>query len=123
MGLGDTNYDQFCHMGKIIDKRLKELGGNRFHPLCCADEATGLEETVERWKEEIMDLLCQLDELIAVAAAKTALAPEVVPDAQAETLVSVIPPVEILSAEVTKIAISLAAPLTDMTQNPVAEVI
>ena len=70
MGLGDTNYDQFCHMGKIIDKRLKELGGNRFHPLCCADEATGLEETVERWKEEIMDLLCQLDELIAVAAAK-----------------------------------------------------
>lgn len=70
MGLGDTNYDQFCHMGKIIDKRLMELGGNRFHPLCCADEATGLEETVERWKEEIMDLLCQLDELIAVAAAK-----------------------------------------------------
>ena len=123
MGLGDTNYDQFCHMGKIIDKRLKELGGNRFHPLCCADEATGLEETVERWKEEIMDLLCQLDELIAVAAAKTTLAPEVVLGAQTETLVSVIPSVEELSAEVMKVAVSSAAPLTDIIQNPMAEVI
>ena len=78
MGLGDTNYDQFCHMGKMIDKRLKELGGNRFHPLCCADEATGLEETVEGWKDEIMDLLCQLDELIAASAAKTAKASDMV---------------------------------------------
>lgn len=68
LGLGDTNYDQFCHMGKMIDKRLKELGGNRFHPLCCADEATGLEDTVEGWKAEIMTLLGKLDQLIAASA-------------------------------------------------------
>ena len=68
LGLGDTNYDQFCHMGKMIDKRLKELGGNRLHPLCCADEATGLEETVEGWKAEIMTILGKLDQLIASQA-------------------------------------------------------
>ena len=68
LGLGDTNYDQFCHMGKMIDKRLKELGGNRLHPLCCVDEATGLEDTVEGWKAEIMTLLGKLDQLIAASA-------------------------------------------------------
>jgi methionine synthase reductase len=67
LGLGDTNYDQFCHMGKMIDKRLKELGGNRLHPLCCADEATGLEDTVEGWKTEIMTLLGKLDQLLAAS--------------------------------------------------------
>ncbi len=50
LGLGDTNYDKFCHMGKVIDKRFEELGGKRMLELHCADEATGLEETVEAWK-------------------------------------------------------------------------
>ena len=58
-------------MGVMIDKRLKELGGNRLHPLCCADEATGLEETVEGWKAEIMTILGKLDQLIASQAPQT----------------------------------------------------
>jgi sulfite reductase alpha subunit-like flavoprotein len=37
-------------MGKVIDKRFEELGGKRMLELHCADEATGLEETVEAWK-------------------------------------------------------------------------
>ena len=53
LGLGDTNYDKFCYMGKTIDKRLEELGGVRCLALACADEATGLEETVEAWKTAI----------------------------------------------------------------------
>ena len=67
-------------MGKMIDKRMKELGGNRLLPLCCADEAVGLEETVEGWKTEIMTLLNKLDQLIAASAAvadKSTAVPEV----------------------------------------------
>ena len=57
LGLGDTNYDKFCYMGKSIDRRLEELGGKRSLPLCCADEATGLEQFVEPWKVDIMAAL------------------------------------------------------------------
>jgi sulfite reductase alpha subunit-like flavoprotein len=55
-------------MGKVIDKRMSELGGKRSLPLCCADEATGLEETVEAWKAEIMTLLTKLDQLVVESA-------------------------------------------------------
>ena len=54
LGLGDTNYDQFCNTGKNIDKRMMELGGNRIKPLACADEATGLEDVVEPWTCSIL---------------------------------------------------------------------
>ena len=49
LGMGDTNYDKFCYMGKSIDKRMGELGGIRFLDLYCADEGTNMEETVEEW--------------------------------------------------------------------------
>lgn len=55
LGLGDTNYDKFCHMGKAIDKRFDELGGQRFLKLYCADEGTGnMEETIELWKNDCL---------------------------------------------------------------------
>ena len=57
LGLGDTNYDKFCFMGKAIDKRLSELGGKRMIDVYCADEATDLEEVVEAWKIAAMDLV------------------------------------------------------------------
>ena len=57
LGLGDTNYDKFCFMGKAIDKRLSELGGKRLIEVYCADEATNLEEVVEAWKIAVMDLV------------------------------------------------------------------
>ncbi|ETV96683.1 hypothetical protein, variant 1 [Aphanomyces invadans] len=47
LALGDTNYDKFCYMGKSIHRRMKELGGVCMHDLGCADEAMGLEDTVE----------------------------------------------------------------------------
>eukprot|EP00981_Chlorochromonas_danica_P012496 scaffold5082_cov195-Ochromonas_danica.AAC.7 len=57
LALGDTNYSKFCFMGKAIDKRIAELGGIRAAPLECVDEATGLEEGVEKWKASTLALL------------------------------------------------------------------
>ena len=54
LGLGDTNYDQFCAMGKAADLKLAELGGTRAKPLGMADEATGLEEVVEPWSDTVI---------------------------------------------------------------------
>jgi len=54
LGLGDTNYDKFCQMGKGLDRRFEELGGTRIIDLHCADEATGLEETVNEFIDKVM---------------------------------------------------------------------
>jgi len=57
LGLGDTNYDQFCQTGKLIDKKLKELGGTRVKDIACADEGTGLEAVVEPWVDSILAII------------------------------------------------------------------
>lgn len=57
LGLGDTNYDKFCYMGKALDKRLPELGAERIYPLGCADDGTGLEQVVEPWLEGLSTAL------------------------------------------------------------------
>ena len=54
LGLGDTNYDQFCNAGKVLDKKMAALGGTRAKPLACADEATGLEAVVDPWVASIL---------------------------------------------------------------------
>jgi sulfite reductase alpha subunit-like flavoprotein len=55
LGLGDTNYDKFCNIGKSLDKRFHELGAKRFMELHCADEATGMEESVSLFIEKVME--------------------------------------------------------------------
>eukprot|EP00761_Pharyngomonas_kirbyi_P001513 gb/GECH01001517.1/.p1 GENE.gb/GECH01001517.1/~~gb/GECH01001517.1/.p1 ORF type:complete len:671 (+),score=159.66 gb/GECH01001517.1/:1-2013(+) len=49
LGLGDSNYENFCHMGISIDERMKEIGATRFYDRGEADDATGLEDVVEPW--------------------------------------------------------------------------
>uniref|UniRef100_A0A9L0TK70 Methionine synthase reductase n=1 Tax=Equus caballus TaxID=9796 RepID=A0A9L0TK70_HORSE len=49
LGLGDSEYTYFCNGGKIIDKRLRELGAQRFCDTGHADDCVGLELVVEPW--------------------------------------------------------------------------
>uniref|UniRef100_A0A8C0LAH4 Methionine synthase reductase n=1 Tax=Canis lupus dingo TaxID=286419 RepID=A0A8C0LAH4_CANLU len=49
LGLGDSEYTYFCNGGKIIDKRLQELGAQHFYDTGHADDCVGLELVVEPW--------------------------------------------------------------------------
>ncbi|KAB1281635.1 Methionine synthase reductase [Camelus dromedarius] len=42
LGLGDSEYTYFCNGGKIIDKRLQELGAQRFYDTGHADDCVGV---------------------------------------------------------------------------------
>ncbi|KAL0628892.1 Methionine synthase reductase [Plecturocebus cupreus] len=49
LGLGNSEYTYFCNGGKIIDKRLQELGAQHFYDTGHADDCVGLELVVEPW--------------------------------------------------------------------------
>ncbi|XP_037385505.1 methionine synthase reductase isoform X2 [Talpa occidentalis] len=49
LGLGDSEYTYFCNGGKLIDRRLQELGARRFYGTGHADDGVGLELVVEPW--------------------------------------------------------------------------
>lgn len=49
LGLGDSEYTYFCNGGKVIDKRLQELGAQHFYDTGHADDCAGLELVVEPW--------------------------------------------------------------------------
>lgn len=41
LGLGDSEYTYFCNGGKVIDKRLQELGARHFYGTGHADDCVG----------------------------------------------------------------------------------
>ncbi|KAI9227567.1 MAG: hypothetical protein DHS80DRAFT_16955, partial [Piptocephalis tieghemiana] len=57
LGLGDTNYDNFCNTARRLERRLSSLGAKPFHPTGLADDATGLEEVVDPWIEALWSSL------------------------------------------------------------------
>lgn len=54
LGLGDTSYDQFCKMGKDIDRRLEELGGNRAIDRIDCD--VDYEDAAGKWINDALDI-------------------------------------------------------------------
>ncbi|KAF9432517.1 hypothetical protein BGZ76_010682 [Entomortierella beljakovae] len=60
LGLGDTNYDNFCQTAKKLDTRLQELGATPFYARGLADDATGLEETVDPWIKNLWPALAHI---------------------------------------------------------------
>ena len=73
LGLGDTNYDKFCYMGKSMDTRLGEVGGRRVCKVGMADEAMGLEGTVEPWIDALYPALLKALGMEGQAAAAAVL--------------------------------------------------
>ncbi|KAJ3093135.1 hypothetical protein HK102_007974 [Quaeritorhiza haematococci] len=57
LGLGDTNYSNFCNTAKRLDRKFTELGATPVCPKGLADDATGLEAVVDPWIEKLWDLL------------------------------------------------------------------
>ncbi|KYO34660.1 methionine synthase reductase [Alligator mississippiensis] len=49
LGLGDSEYTFFCNGGKIVDRRLQELGSQHFYETGLADDCVGLELVVDPW--------------------------------------------------------------------------
>ena len=67
LGLGDTNYDQFCAAAVTIDRAIHQLGGHKcilydtkHSALTTADEGSGqLEDVVEPWVSKIVPKIVQ----------------------------------------------------------------
>jgi sulfite reductase alpha subunit-like flavoprotein len=57
LGLGDSNYTQFCGFAKKIDKRISELKGTRKFETQFIDSVNEIEEEFELWLEKIKDIL------------------------------------------------------------------
>ena len=55
LGLGDSNYSKFQAVPKLIESNLLRLGAKSFINKGQADDAYGLEETVEPWVDSLID--------------------------------------------------------------------
>jgi len=60
LGLGDSNYTNFCNCPKGILSRLQDLGATSFYEAGFGDDAVGLEEVVEPWIDQLFPSLRQL---------------------------------------------------------------
>ena len=59
LGLGDSNYAQFCNGPKEFHRVLQALGATCFFGPFWADDGVGLEQVVEPFKDDLVDALTQ----------------------------------------------------------------
>ena len=57
LGLGDTNYTQFCNGPKLFHQKFQQLGAHCFYGPAWADDGTGLDVEVEPFIEGLWDAL------------------------------------------------------------------
>lgn len=57
-GLGNKTYEHYNSMGKLVDKRLEELGGERIYALGLGDDDANIEEDFVSWHEELWKAIC-----------------------------------------------------------------
>ena len=58
-GLGNSTYEHFNAMGKIVDKKLEDMGGKRVHTLGIGDDDVNIEEDFVKWKEAFWTSVCE----------------------------------------------------------------
>jgi len=54
-GLGNTQYEHYNSMGKLVNSRLTELGGELIHPYGEGDDDKDLEEDFGEWRQGLVD--------------------------------------------------------------------
>lgn len=57
--LGDTEYENFCAMGKFFDGNLDKLGGKRVFELGMGDTSNNLEDHFNDWKQRLWPTLIE----------------------------------------------------------------
>ena len=57
LGLGDTNYDEFCKAAKKLDGLLQKAGATQIIPTAFADDGTALELVVEPWRKNAKEAI------------------------------------------------------------------
>ncbi|KAJ1995540.1 hypothetical protein GGI25_001108 [Coemansia spiralis] len=60
LGLGDTNYSNFCNTAMRLDRQLTDSGATSFYAKGLADDGTGLEEVVEPWIDGLWPALAKI---------------------------------------------------------------
>ena len=63
LGLGDSNYSEFCNGPKIIHKKLQSLGGKTFYEPGWADDGIGLDVVVEPWIDGLWTYLYKFESI------------------------------------------------------------
>lgn len=58
-GLGNKTYEHYNKTGKVVDKKLAELGGIRIHPLGLGDDDGNIEEDFITWKDLMWNSVCE----------------------------------------------------------------
>ncbi|RUS90069.1 hypothetical protein EGW08_002182 [Elysia chlorotica] len=57
LGLGDSNYSNFCRCGRDMNTRLEALGAQAFYPPGFADDGVGLEVVADPWLKDLYPAL------------------------------------------------------------------
>ncbi|GFN94645.1 methionine synthase reductase-like [Plakobranchus ocellatus] len=57
LGLGDSNYSNFCRCGRDMDARLEALGAHKLYPPGFADDGVGLEIVADPWLKDLYPAL------------------------------------------------------------------
>lgn len=57
-GLGNSTYEHYNEMGKIVDKKLADMSGKRIHVLGLGDDDANIEDDFITWKEAFWNSVC-----------------------------------------------------------------